>query len=804
MTLPPVPASAAAAGHNRGGSLTASKRDSGQLTAKKSLPDLRQSHAKIISERRGESTPAEQTRQLGLGSPSSPRRPANPMSPGRPNYDGSMMRSATAGPSSPRRESPRTPSRKASIELMRRLHGESQDKRKTQEDQVVDESRNSYFRRLSTLPQSSISKSIPPSLLRFVDLIRGILFALSQLHTALRQYINFALNERVAGLLNKIMVPASTYMNALINALDRFDSMSRRNNVPAQAVHGIIRATKESVGVFAKVVSVLKLQSPALRDTDVRYTRTLLLSIYGSMAEIARSWSTMAPLLLEIRPLLSLDGSGVARSLLGGHKMMPTGSLTGRTPISPIPERGESATPPSVPRGSMSTVTGGSPIIEEAEEEDGSPAPRQARADDPENSASRSRRQGGSFSTHDVHRGKLMGSPNSSKESLPLGYVRHRPSTSAQSGRMQQMEESGAEEDQYVSLPPFPIKAISPNGTAATIPLTPTDVAQAQALGIAPDSKQNGRHNHKATSSAGSSHAPSGITGLPAAFRKLSVDAGPPTPTSATLYDEDMLNALDDATTIAQTAWDGLAEDIESVSPRSNTPSRLASHSQTSLLEPPDSANSFISFQQSTESLALDRQGGISAKQHTELLAVLASARQTTSTLIEALRTAREGPRMYASSTLPDAAAAFIKTVIRVSQLVKQISTTHSFPRHVRSSITRLTQSARESAILMQVSSLRPSGLTPAPSSANAIPLRRAVSPATHRSQFSQSSFRPSTNGSHEDLPSRSISQTSLVSRTPHKEGLRGLQLPTRQAAMNRERNGGFTRAASGSSGPVG
>ena len=166
-----------------------------------------------------------------------------------------------------------------------------------------DRNSGAYFRRLSMLPASTISKSVPAALLHFVDAIRGILFALSQLHTALRQYINFALNERVAGLLNRIMTPAGTYMTNMINALDRFDSMSRRNNVPTQAIHGIIAATKESVAVFAKVVAVLRMQIPALKANDVRYTRTLLTMIYASMAEVVSSWQSIAPLVQEIKPL---------------------------------------------------------------------------------------------------------------------------------------------------------------------------------------------------------------------------------------------------------------------------------------------------------------------------------------------------------------------------------------------------------------------------------------------------------------------------------------------------------------------
>ena len=54
-------------GHSRGASYTVTQRLSGNLKGKKSLPDLRLSHAKILKERRNEDNEAENTRHLGVG-----------------------------------------------------------------------------------------------------------------------------------------------------------------------------------------------------------------------------------------------------------------------------------------------------------------------------------------------------------------------------------------------------------------------------------------------------------------------------------------------------------------------------------------------------------------------------------------------------------------------------------------------------------------------------------------------------------------------------------------------------------------
>jgi hypothetical protein len=764
MTLPQPLPNASNHGHSRGGSYEPNQRLSGQLMGKKSLPDLRQSHARIISERRGDSTPAEQTRRLGLGI--APATPPGMLSPARPAWNGQMARSATGGPSSPRTLDGGL--RRRSNEFMRRLGGDLQEKRSSQDDPHVDESKNSYFRRLSTLPTSSISKSVPPALLAVIDAIRGMLFAMSQLQMALRQYLTFALNERVAGMLHRVMEPAGSYMTTLINALDRFDSMSRRNSVPPQAIRSVLEATKESVAVFGKVVAVLKLQSPALRTCDIRYTRTLLLMIFGSMSEIARSWQEMGPFLKEIKPLISLEGGGVARALLGGHKMVPTGSFSGRTPISPIPERGESHSPQSVQRASMSTVTGGSPLVEDSTANDS------LRADEGDPRLARNRRQGGSFSTRDVEKGMMMGSPGIPKpgDNVPLGYLRHRPSESANSD-LAQMNES--ENNSTVTLPSFPIKAISPNGTSANIPLTPTDGPDPSSM--PPPWPTAIRNGHKPMSSSGSSHALSIATGPQPSFRKLSVDVRPPTPTSATLFDEDLLDVIESATENAFTTWLRLAEDVGGASPLSaNGPSHSKSPSQSSLNSNSDFSRTFMS----------NRPDDISAQHHAELLAVLSHAEQTTATLRESLMGLRASPASYARTTLPDDTQAFIQVVVRVSGLVKIISINHTFSQPVRSSISRLTQSTRECAILMQVSSLRP-GSTPSPYSASS-----ATGKPHHRSQLSMTSSGPG--GSSEDLTTPHSASTpgsaGWGSATGSGSGLRGLQLPRRQLALNRDRSG--------------
>ena len=686
------PAHAQLGGHSRGSSFTASQRLSAGLAMKKSLPDLRMSHAKIMQDRRADQV--EPMRTLGLGIKTIPQSPKR--------YGASAPSVWAESPVTPERPRPISLLRKGSAEMLRVGMGSNSGtsaNRDSAETPSANESRDSYFRRLSTLPKSTISKAIPTALLKFMDAIRGILFALSQLHSALRQYLLFAAHDRIAGVFTRVMGPAGTYMNNLINALDRFDSMSRRVTPPVSAIKAVIDATKESVAVFGKVVAVLRLQMPALRGGDVRYTRTLLLMIYGSMAEVACSWDAMAPLMSEIKPLLT----DPVQRMMGGLGMVATGSMTGRTPISPIPERGESRSPSSIARSSVSTINASphpaqTTAVTSAEVPAAPPTPTAVKGS--------RRRQAGSFSMEDVEKGMLMGSPGApsetslAEETRPP-YNRHRPSESAQIVLEDQTEESENEEETLMPLPMPPFAKSSRSGSTTGIPMTPPELSQhPQLIGMVPT---NSRRGHHPSSSAGSLSA-----GMSGPLRKLSVDVRPPTPASATLYDEDLLDVIETATDIAFTVWLKLAEDINASSSATSpvislsTISHQKSASQSSLASTVDSIR------------PSSRPDTISPKFHSELVLLLSHAEQITTALRESLAGLRANPLTWNYTSLPEDAQAFIKTVVKVSELVKIISAGHTFPQGVRQSCSKLTQATRECAILIQVSSLRPGAPTPA------------------------------------------------------------------------------------------
>ncbi|KAG9054945.1 RAM signaling network component [Serendipita sp. 407] len=159
--------------HSRNTSLSISKKSN--LNPKKSLPDIRSMRA--TADRRAKGRP------LPLEAP--PMQHQISLSKGSASDTGHTIRP------------PRT---------MVRENDESENKQLP----AMDMERNSYFRRMSTLPASTISKAVPQCLLATVDAARGILFALSQIYSALRHYIVFAINDRLAGVLNKVLDPATS------------------------------------------------------------------------------------------------------------------------------------------------------------------------------------------------------------------------------------------------------------------------------------------------------------------------------------------------------------------------------------------------------------------------------------------------------------------------------------------------------------------------------------------------------------------------------------------------------------------
>ncbi|GAC93551.1 hypothetical protein PHSY_001116 [Pseudozyma hubeiensis SY62] len=275
---------------------------------------------------------------------------------------------------------------------------------------AADQERNSYFRRLSTLPPSTISKAVPAPVLKFVDGTRGVLFALSQIHAAIGQFMTPVIDERISGQFHRLLDISNGSVANLINALDRFDSLSRRGTPDPSVIRGVLVTCKDSVITFRKLISVLQLQLRALQSSsDVRYARTLLLMLYGSMAEVSNSWAEMAPLVEAVQPYLTQV------------------ELESSSPVSSEPATAttasEKATPPSARAGtllqkSISNTSNGSTSMLPSIAEASTPVRAGSRPYIPRGPSRR--RHAGSFSAQDLAQGAAMTPSNSNQPPFNL------------------------------------------------------------------------------------------------------------------------------------------------------------------------------------------------------------------------------------------------------------------------------------------------------------------------------------------------------------------------------------------------
>lgn len=313
----------------------------------------------------------------------------------------------------------------------------------------MDVERNSYFKRLSTLPSSTLSRAIPKALLSVVDSIRSILFAVSQIYQSLQHYTVYAIDERVSSVLLKILGPASSLMMKLINALDKFDTFSKRGCPPPGVSKAVIEACRENVSIFGKAIKVLKLQLQTITSCDdIRYSRQMLLVLYGATAEIAHSWQGIVQQLDHIEPMLSderhspLASPGLATPTptkpLPRKMVMTPHTPLNRTMIPPIAEQPEPLPPqPVFSRPSTAPGTGAPPpppLLRSHSAQPGTStgsvvpvAPALARPIQSEGRSRTSRRHAGSFSAKDLEIGRSL--PANTETSPPARGIASGSST---------------------------------------------------------------------------------------------------------------------------------------------------------------------------------------------------------------------------------------------------------------------------------------------------------------------------------------------------------------------------------------
>ncbi|KAK9366927.1 RAM signaling pathway protein-domain-containing protein [Lipomyces kononenkoae] len=223
---------------------------------------------------------------------------------------------------------------------------------------------NAYFRRLSVL-QEQMS---PAVLLQFssaafsnqvVESARGILFTLSQVLPAMRQFLAFCDDRTLSGTLSGIIYNTRLHIDTLIRTLEHHDALltspslpgsNRRvpqqaQSVASAAIEPIIHAALACIGAFRHIISIVHANVKTLAGrAEIRHTRAFFLLSYGALAEVRNAWTALAPALAECRVPVS---TYLSREIFSSKTASRSGSKSPSLP--PHPPVSELMPPPALP-----------------------------------------------------------------------------------------------------------------------------------------------------------------------------------------------------------------------------------------------------------------------------------------------------------------------------------------------------------------------------------------------------------------------------------------------------------------------
>ncbi|KAK9455821.1 RAM signaling pathway protein-domain-containing protein [Dipodascopsis uninucleata] len=221
---------------------------------------------------------------------------------------------------------------------------------------------SAYFRRLSAM-QDQISPTAAAMLSTAafsnctVESAREILFSLSQVLPAVRQYMLFCDDRKLTGALSCILVNAKGNIDTLIRSLEHYDGLisanaasgtaaARRAPPPTavtSAIEPIVQSSLACISSFKHIVSILHANVRALgARADIRHVRAFFLLLFGALAEVNNGWSSMLPALADchtsvtsyLRPSVL---SAVTASTTSSIKSTPAFTQPELMPPPPLP-----------------------------------------------------------------------------------------------------------------------------------------------------------------------------------------------------------------------------------------------------------------------------------------------------------------------------------------------------------------------------------------------------------------------------------------------------------------------------------
>ncbi|AOW07206.1 RAM signaling pathway protein-domain-containing protein [Yarrowia lipolytica] len=144
-------------------------------------------------------------------------------------------------------------------------------------------STGAYFKRLSTLPEERKNNTI--------EACRKILFAFSEILPAIKTYSGFCKDRKLVAKAANLHGTCQQQQEALLAALERYEETVQDATVES----AVVERAGLCVGSLRRILALLHSNIALFASADIRYTRLMLLSTFGSLSEVHNAWHTLFP-----------------------------------------------------------------------------------------------------------------------------------------------------------------------------------------------------------------------------------------------------------------------------------------------------------------------------------------------------------------------------------------------------------------------------------------------------------------------------------------------------------------------------
>ncbi|CAG8642205.1 8125_t:CDS:2, partial [Ambispora leptoticha] len=185
-----------------------------------------------------------------------------------------------------------------------------------------------YFQKIRTL---SYAEYLQPNDISLREASRSILYSSSQILKGISQFTSFTATEK---LFTKELRNATKFNDQLVVALEQFDNDSMTKRPDGETCVKLLKSCQSNVSVFRSLISALQHQLRNITQLaeNIRYSRTLLLTLHGAIAEIKFAWETISPLLKDYTPYSNASTPYRLRSMSRSNSNPGVNVVTGIPP----------------------------------------------------------------------------------------------------------------------------------------------------------------------------------------------------------------------------------------------------------------------------------------------------------------------------------------------------------------------------------------------------------------------------------------------------------------------------------------